>query len=148
MTEYIIKNINDTVPWDAHLFLLGDLLFHKKSTESYRNLLDRFLCNNIYLVFGNHDNQLNMSELEHTKIKYLNHYLEIQVDKQLLCMSHYPMQNWNDRHGSSWMLHGHMHGKLNDEQISKRLDVGIDSYYKMFGEYKPFSWREVREVLE
>lgn len=148
MTEHIIKQINDTVPWDAHLFLLGDLLFHNKSPEDYYNLLDGFLCDNIYILFGNHDSYQNLNELQHYKVKYLNHYMEIQVDKIQLCMSHYPIDEWNDRHMKSYMLHGHTHGKLNDKQIPNRLDVGIDSYFKMNKEYKPFSWGEICKLLK
>lgn len=148
MTNHIINSINNVVSEDANLFLLGDLLFHKKEVENYSELLDRFVCNNIYLLFGNHCNQINMNKLQHHKIKYLNHYLEIEVDKQLVCMSHYPMDNWNDRHGVSYMLHGHVHGKLNNNQIPKRLDVGIDSAKLIFGEYKPFSWNEINNLLK
>lgn len=148
MTNHIINSINNVVSEDANLFLLGDLLFHKKEVENYSELLDRFVCNNIYLLFGNHCNQINMNKLQHHKIKYLNHYLEIEVDKQLVCMSHYPMDNWNDRHGVSYMLHGHVHGKLNNNRIPKRLDVGIDSAKLIFGEYKPFSWNEINNLLK
>lgn len=147
MTDHMINAINDSMKWDDHLFLLGDLLFHRKTIDDYVSLLDRFLCDNIYLLIGNHDNRDDIIRLTHHKVKFIGDYLEIDVNKQLVCMSHYPMEKWNTRHGSSYMLHGHEHGNLKRLRGSKRMDVGIDNYFKLFKEYKPFSFNEVEKIL-
>lgn len=74
-------------------------------------------------------------------------YLEIEIDKKMICLMHYPIEDWNNRPKNSVHLHGHVHGKLNDFQPKGRLDVGIDSAYKIFGEYKPFSWNEIKKIF-
>lgn len=147
MTDHIIGNINDLVKPDDHLFLLGDLLFHYKDVDTYLRLINRFNCNNIYLLYGNHDHRNNLAEvLKHTnKIKFLGDYLEITVNGVLFCMQHYPIENWNDRHHTSYMLHGHNHG--NNRIIPRRLDVGIDSMYKLTKEYKPFSYEDILKYI-
>lgn len=148
MTDHIIENINDKISFDSHLFLLGDLLFHNKSIDSYLELIDRFRCDNIYILCGNHCHRENLKEACElsNEVKFFGDYLEIEVDKVLVCMSHYPMESWNDRHGKSYMLHGHEHG--NNRVIQRRLDVGVDNYFKLFRKYKPFSWEEIKDILK
>lgn len=71
----------------------------------------------------------------------------IQIDKTLVYMSHFPSKDVRyDK--KSIHLHGHKHGKFNDDNLLKeRLDVGVDSAYMIFGEYKPFSWNEVINIV-
>jgi calcineurin-like phosphoesterase family protein len=147
MNEAILCNINKIVDFNDHLFLLGDHLFRFKSVKDYETLFNRFICNNIYILFGNHCNRNNLKETCNNleKIKFIGDYLEIEVGGKLLCMFHYPVESWNDRHQTSYMLHGHEHGK--NRTIPRRLDVGIDNYFKLFGSYKPFSWKEIQKIL-
>jgi calcineurin-like phosphoesterase family protein len=148
MTDYIIDNINKKVNPDDYLFDLGDLLFHYKDVDSYRRLLNRFNCNNIYLLYGNHDHRENLAEAcsDLYKIKYIGDSLEIEVGGKLVCLYHYPIESWNDRHQTSYMLHGHEHSR--NRIIPRRLDVGVDNYFKLFGDYKPFSWDEIKRILK
>jgi calcineurin-like phosphoesterase family protein len=148
MTDIIIDNFNKLVQLEDHLFLLGDLLFHYKDEDTYKRLLSRFNCNNIYLLYGNHSHRNNLFKAysEDLRIIDLQDYLEIEIDGKLICMSHYPMESWNDRHQTSYMLHGHEHGR--NRIIPRRLDVGIDNYFKLFGEYKPFNWKEIKNILK
>jgi len=147
MTDHIIDNINKEVKPDDHLFDLGDLLFHYKDVDSYRRFLNRFTCNNIYLLYGNHAHRENLAEAcyDLPKIKFIGDYLEIQVGGKLICMSHYPFTYWNDAHRESWNLFGHIHGKYVSEK--KQLDVGIDSAFMVYGEYRPFSYNEIKTIM-
>lgn len=148
MTDIIIDNINQTVSIDSVLFLLGDLLFNFKSSETYTKIINRINCETIYILYGNHDNRNNLIEGAYSsnkKVVVLD-YLEIMVDKTLVCMLHYPMEEWNDRHGKSYHLFGHVHGRI--PHGNNRLDVGIDNYFKLFGSYKPFSWKEIKRLLQ
>lgn len=148
MTDYIIDNINKLVKPNDYLFDLGDLLFHYKDVDSYRRFLNRFNCNNISLLYGNHAHRENLAEAcyDLSKIKYIGDYLEIEIGGKLVCLSHYPMESWNDRHQTSYMLHGHEHSR--NKIIPRRLDVGVDNYFKLFGDYKSFSWDEIKRILK
>ena len=54
----------------------------------------------------------------------------------------------------SWMLHGHTHANLfiNSKpdhwyNTGRILDMGLDSKFKLFNEYTPFSFRELRSIM-
>jgi len=150
MNESIISSINNVVKENDTLFLLGDLLFDSKSPEKYINLLTRFTCNNIILLYGNHDNRANLQEaIDHLNNNYIKDvciydYVEVAISKRLLCLMHFPIAVWNDRHMTSLMLHGHTHGKYNGGR--RTLDVGIDNAYKLLKEYRTFNLSEILDI--
>lgn len=146
MNEAIFHGINSTVTEDSHLFLLGDLTFRFKRPEDYWRVIDRINCNNIYLIFGNHDHRDSLSFCDHPKIQFLGDYLEIRVDGRLICMSHYAFRVWNQSHKGSWQLFGHSHDSI--EGKGKQMDVGLESYHRLFGEYKPFNYHQVKDILD
>jgi calcineurin-like phosphoesterase family protein len=78
--------------------------------------------------------------------KSTQQYLEIFIDGRMLCLFHYPIEEWNDRHHQAWMLHGHSHG--NAPLKDKRLDVGMDNVFKLFKEYRPLSWEEIQKIIK
>lgn len=147
MTNHIIDNINNMVKFEDVLFLLGDLLFNYKDPKTYERILNRINCNQIHLLYGNHDNKVNLNEavLNSSKIITMDDYLEVTIDKSLISLFHYPIEEWNNRHGKSYHLFGHVHGRI--PHSNNRLDVGIDNAYKLFGEYRPFSWKEINNLL-
>lgn len=76
----------------------------------------------------------------------VHHYLEVEIDKINVCLMHYPIEEWNDRHQKTFHLHGHSHGNI--EKRTNRLDVGIDNIYDLFGEYRPINWLEVKKYFK
>ena len=151
MNKYIIDEINIKVKENDLLVLLGDTLMDKKD---YTNFLNKLNCDNIIILFGNHCNmgKLYSSLIECDKLFYIGHYLELNIDKQIVCCSHYPSFNWNYQDKGSISLHGHLHADESDvvKEIHKykSMDVGIDSYHKVFGTYSVFSFSEIKEILK
>lgn len=161
MSRHLVGQINKYVQQEDILFHLGDWSFG--GINNIWNFRKQLNCKNIHLIFGNHDHHIikdarlsNVDDAEYKPGLFVvtaqelfsstQHYLEVFIDGQMLCLSHYPMEEWNDRHSKSWMLHGHQHGK--NTIIPKRLDVGIDNAFKLFDEYKPFSFKEIRKILQ
>lgn len=153
MTDHLIDQINKYVKTTDVLFLLGDLLFHYKDVDSYKRFIMRINCLEIFMCYGNHCHRDNLNKAieelnyESDKLISIQDYMEVQIDGRLICMMHYPIHEWNNRHKASYMLHGHSHGKWDDDQPKGRLDVGMDTAFKIFGEYRPFSWNEIKEIL-
>lgn len=162
MTSYIINEINNTVGSDDVLFCLGDWSFG--GIENIKKSRDRIVCKNIHLVLGNHDHNIEGNKkfdgiLLQELFTSVSHYLKVSVDGQLIVMSHFPMISWEKSYASSWMLHGHTHGTLYNNQTiqwggddywyktSKILDVGIDSIHMLSNTYKPLSFQQIRKIM-
>lgn len=153
MNTHIIDEINRTVGKNDLLVLLGDTIMIDKD---YAWFLDAINTNYVIILFGNHCGVGRLTDvfnsLQFNKLLYIGYYLELAVDKQIVCCSHYPMFNWNYQEDGSFGLHGHLHSDENPlvKEIHKykSMDVGLDSYYKIFGEYSVFSFTEIKELLK
>lgn len=150
MDDHIISKINESVGRDDILWHLGDFCYWKRTNIlqtaiSYRN---RINCRNVFLVFGNHDFPEIMGAFDASYP-----YREIKVQSKHIVLSHYAHCFWNRSHYGSWMLYGHAHGSAEnwlDKNMPGRLsmDVGVDNAYRILGEYRPFSFREVASIME
>jgi calcineurin-like phosphoesterase family protein len=149
MDDHIIGKINEHVAPNDILWHLGDFCFWKKSglggfAKEYRS---RIKCKNVFLVMGNHDSE-EVAEAFDGHFQYK----EIKVHSKDIILSHYAYSFWNRSHYGSWMLYGHAHGSAEnwlDTQMPGRLsmDVGIDNAFRVLGEYRPFSFREIAEIM-
>jgi calcineurin-like phosphoesterase family protein len=163
--ECLIQNINDTVNSDAILFFEGDFTLgdHKK-VEYYRSLLK---VKEIHFVLGNHDpfikkNKKNIQSL----FTSVQSALEIKVLDQHISLNHYAYRVFNHSHRGAWNLFGHSHSSLPDycemveveingeiyykktNNLYLTLDIGVDSAKEKLGEYKPFSFEEISEIMK
>jgi len=136
--------INKYVKQDDTLIILGDIIFGEKSNIS--KILDRIICKNIYLIFGNHDDIIQKSEDLKSLFKGCYDNLEILVNKKLIFLSHYSHRVWKGSHKGNIHLYGHSHGNIKD--YGKSMDVGVDAIYKKFGEYRPISYDEIIQIMD
>lgn len=134
--EYFIEQINKYVSNGDVLILAGDLtLWHKKDLV-YKNFINKLNGTKI-LIKGNHDYWLGKK-----KGIYMDHRT---VNGQFIVTSHYPMRSWNRSIHGSWNLCGHSHGRL--FPFRNQLDISIDNAFNIFGEYKPFSFDEIKTII-
>lgn len=175
MSRHIVNQFNEVVGKNDYLFHLGDWSYG--GINNIWNFYKQLNCNNIFIIFGNHDHHIINNKLlpncvytsdskfidndliDHSCYSPVNaqdlfveacHYLEIKINGKYVILFHYPLESWNKRNKGSYMLHGHTHtgmGQNATENIQNRIDVGIDNYCKIFGEYKPFSWKVVSNFL-
>lgn len=145
MNKTIINNINNIVGFDDELYILGDFCFKSKNPLDYRK---RINCQKVHIILGNHDKEKDFIESGFLSINYVK---EIIYCNQRIYLSHYPHRSWPASHKGSYMLYGHVHSKLNHEDVAsnkKTLDVGVDNcinYHKPFGE--PFSFKEIQKIF-
>lgn len=175
MSLHMVEQINKYVKEDDILFHCGDWSF--SGIENILNLRKQLNVKTIHHINGNHDHHISNNkiikdyfiEIDSAKIVHyndiekfddyyytplhtkdlftsVNKSLEIKISKQLIILSHYPFQSWRDIGKGSIHLHGHTHGNINS--MKNRLDVGLDSAFKMFGEYKPFGFDNIVEILK
>ena len=143
MNDTIIGNINRWVDTNDKLYFLGDFAFgdHRKIPE----LIARINCQNIYLIFGNHDRQIRRHKEYQNCFEWCRDYYELGMNRNLIILSHYAPYIWNESHHGSIALWGHSHGTLPDRGL-RWMDVGIDTAH--FGEkYVPYHIDDIVEYL-
>lgn len=142
MNEVVIKNWNERVGEQDICFILGDLGFprNSKSYGELESFVRRLKGKEIHFIRGNHDKDLKGSTKE--LFTSYSDYMEVEIDEQFIVMSHYPMLSFNKSFYGSWMLHGHCHGTLPEDQHTKRIDVGVDCW-----NYSPVGFEELKTKM-
>jgi len=148
--ETLIKSINSLVKHDDILYHLGDWSFG--GHEQIKKFRDRLECQEIHLLFGNHDQHVELINSPYRELftscdykKELN--LKLGTDKtgkfgkQLIFLSHYSHQVWNKSHHGSIHLFGHSHGSL--KGIGKSMDVGVDT-----NNLYPYHLDEILDIMK
>lgn len=133
MDEALIRNWNNVVGKDDHIYVLGDFTMRSKPSN-YLRRLNGFK----HLVQGNHDDRPSTDD-GWTSIHKL-HRIKVQGQDIVLC--HYAMVVWDQSHRGSWQLYGHSHGTLPDNKASLSFDVGVDCH-----NYTPLSFEQVSEIM-
>lgn len=148
----LVKSINSVVKENDELWHLGDWSFG--GHENIKIFRDRLNCNNINLVFGNHDQHVEPFNSPYRQLfTSCQYYKELsfkipstksgKYGKTHIILSHYAMRVWNKSHHGSIMLYGHSHGTLDeltpnianptwigDQYFIKNyrtMDVGVDT---------------------
>lgn len=151
----LINTLNKYVQPTDTLYILGDITF--KSREFLEDIFYRINCNNIHCLLGNHDSALSKIHASfpstdteypsiYSKVKSINHYLKLNLNNTTLILFHYPIASWENMYRNSIQLHGHSHNRFTPK--GRQLDVGVDSAYHRFNEYRPFSLPEIIELLK
>ncbi len=149
--DFIVNSINSIVNYDDIIYHLGDWSFGGiQNIEKFRMRLN---CQEIHLILGNHDQHIEKSPDNFSHLfSSISHYKEIEVDGDLIVLSHWPMKIWHKCHRGSWQLHGHCHNNLMTDEFwtsSKRderrrtMDVGMDT-----NNYKPWSIESLKKIMK
>lgn len=161
MNHAISSTINRLVQPNDRLFILGDLLFPFKNIEPqtvkeyYQRCRDTINCRNVIMVWGNHDPPVGSKSRSLASQVFDKNYdkITIKTNGQKIQLNHEAMAIWDCRHHGAWHLYGHSHSMAEEsleEMMPGRfsMDVGIDNAYKLFGEYRPFSFNEIKNIMK
>jgi calcineurin-like phosphoesterase family protein len=143
MNDAIFNSINNAVKPEDTLYILGDFCFKGGKSTDYRS---RIICQDVHLILGNHDKEKDFGP----DFSSVSVYKEINWCNQLIVMCHYPMRTWNKSHRGSWMLYGHVHGGLNQEDVlsnSFTLDVGVDNVRENVPFGTPWSFKDIQKLF-
>ena len=125
MNGDLIKRWNIKVGPNDDVYILGDIVFKYADINEVKEMLKK-LNGKKHLIKGNHDkflNQLNWRDY----FESLDVYKEINDNGRMVCLFHYPIEEWNGYYRNSYMLYGHVHG--NDADLKKhprKFNVGVD----------------------
>lgn len=124
MNESLIKNWNNVVNKEDHVWFLGDFSFGK--VEETEDILLR-LKGHKHLIVGNHDRKGRCSKLKwENYFETIHDYYRLKTadgDKAVLC--HFPFSSWERGY---YNFHGHVH-TTKGQMFSKFMqhDVGVDN---------------------
>ena len=129
MNETIIENTNAFVRNNDHLVINGDLFFSKQSKklEEAKKFREMINCENVYVILGNHDDRNVLSPY----FKVFDQY-RFNIDGQQVFCCHYPCRSWDMASYGSWMLYGHVHGSLSDQDCGKLTSYEAHVYNEEF----------------
>ena len=145
MTDHIIDQINKHVGHDDIMINLGDFVF--KNHTFIPQLRDRIVCRNLHHIIGNHDTKI---EKYNDKFSSLSDMMELNYHGHIFLLCHYAMRVWHHMHKGHFHLYGHSHDAIDrhpNKAWGRSMDVGIDSAYRLLGEYRPFHIDEIIQIL-
>lgn len=144
----LIKSINSLVQPNDILYHLGDWSFG--GHENIKKFREQLNCQNIHLVFGNHDQHITPIDSPYRGLfASCNYVLELSmkvdrkygiVGKQKIFLSHYGHRVWNKSHHGAIHLYGHSHGTL--PMYGKSMDVGVDT-----NSLYPYHLDEIMDIM-
>ena len=139
--NFLIRNINETVNNSDHLYILGDLGFHKDYVGLVTHL-SQINCRNIHIIKGNHDNRQNMVRLCKDGLAVeVKEMKDVQKGRKHIFCCHYPMREWPGFYRGHYHAYGHVHATL--KPYERSMDVGIDSIG-----YKPIEFDELIKKID
>ena len=173
--QWLIQQLNKTIPVATDTVKpitlhLGDMFFSCTNVEAV-NILSQ-LNGDWWFILGNHDltgkletviNTVN--QMKGTNHRLLGWYYRLNIVeksdvkdkkdfKKLVILCHFPIESWDSMGRGSLLLYGHMHSMTIDHHsgqqmrtIPNRLDCGIDNAYKLYGEHRAFSWKEIKQFM-
>jgi len=134
----LVDSINYTVKAYDTLYILGDVAW--KDPVKFLSML---YCEHIFIIKGNHDNNLYQQKGKLNSTATLcNELLDIKIDEQKITLSHFPMISWQASHHGSWLLYGHVHGKTLPIK-GKMLDVS-----PYIDHIQPYSFDEINSIMK
>jgi calcineurin-like phosphoesterase family protein len=139
MDAKIISSINETVGQNDILYVIGDFCHKGGTALSYR---ERIACQNVHIILGNHDEPTKFT----SGFSSVSDQKMILYKNQKIFMCHYPMRSWSGSYRKSWMLYGHVHGRLNREDVASgrlTLDVGVDNKRNGVEFGTPWSFKDI-----
>ena len=151
MNEELISQWNTIVGDNDEVYRLGD--FSLGSPKVTEEVLDR-LKGRIHLIKGNHEKSVLRNKSTRDRFESIQDVLKLKVEDddcssgyQDIFMSHYAHRVWDKSHHGCWHLYGHSHNGLEDIEWGKSMDVGVDSYYHLFGKYTLFTYNDIKNIL-
>jgi len=145
----LINNWNSVVKPDDHVYQLGDFCFGK--IDQIINI-SRRLNGVQHWIIGNHDkeieNNIQLCLDKIPKLDSIDYYKQINLNGQKIILCHTAFAVWVGSHKGYYNLYGHSHSTFEPHKRGKQMDVGVDNAFKILGQYRPFSFDEIRRILD
>lgn len=139
----LLRLHNSIVGKKDTFYFLGDFCFRRP--EYAEEILSQM--NGVkFFLWGNHDK--HVIKLYQKYGTYLGMKTIVKINGQEITLEHFAPRIWNRSHHGAWALYGHSHDNLEHTPFGKSMDVGVQSAYRVLGEYRPFSFQEIKTILD
>lgn len=140
MDRVLIDTYNRMVKPNDYLYILGDFCWG--NTNDLLNYRAQIKCNNVIMIWGNHDMHVRYDERAQQAFKSTHDLLDITINRQDIVLFHYPILEWNRFFRGSWHLYGHVHGNINHFPGALAVDVGVDVQ-----NYEPVDFEILQHIM-
>jgi len=148
MDEAMVENWNAKVSKGDTVYVVGDFMFAKE-TSAVETMLER-LHGQKHLVIGSHDRK---TTLQAKGWAHQAHKIKRRFENRLIVMNHNPEFSWDSKIHGAWMVHGHVHGNLQNSFEFKDVpweyllicDVGVDCPHVSFA---PMAYEELKAYMD
>lgn len=125
MNADIVAKWNAKVKPEDDVYILGDMFFKYTDIQQVKDILNT-LNGKKHLIKGNHDKFLKQLRWQ-DYFEEVVYYKEINDNGRMVCLFHYPIEEWNGYYRNSYMLYGHVHGNMdNIKHHPRKFNVGVD----------------------
>ena len=146
MDETLIRNHNFVVSEKNIVYHIGDFTLKPKYKDMYQYFSK---LNGIhYFIAGSHDIWIKDYYKNFSNIKSIliqdnipdieNREFKFNDKKYYVTLCHYCMKSWKISHYNSIQLFGHHHGTLDQNDLGKQYDVGVDN-----NKFYPVNFKEL-----
>lgn len=136
----LVHKWNAKIKPNDEVYILGDMFFKFGDIQWVKDVL-KLLNGKKYFIRGNHDKFLkSINWRDH--FESVDFYKEIDDNGRMVCLFHYPIEEWNGFYRNSYMLYGHMHGNFDNVKWHERkINVGAD-----INDFEPKTLDELIEI--
>ena len=125
MNKDIVEKWNRKVKPTDTVYILGDMFFKFQDIQYVKDTLKKLNGTKI-LVKGNHDKFLKSIRWQ-DYFENVVLYDEIADNNRMVCLFHYPVEEWNGYYRNSYMLYGHVHENMKEiKKHQRKFNVGVD----------------------
>lgn len=140
MNQQLIVNWNRKVKSNDDVYILGDMFFKYQDINYVKDTLKK-LNGKKHLIKGNHDTFLKQINWENY-FESLDLYKEINDNNRMVCLFHYPIEEWNGYYRNSYMIYGHVHENMvNIKKHERKFNAGVD-----VNDFEPKTLDELIEI--
>jgi calcineurin-like phosphoesterase family protein len=170
-TSAIIDGINSRVRTNDNLLHFGDFCLNSTKSD-VEEILSRIQCQNIFLVWGNHNNplwamyreeikkvyqcspignytgcgdEIEIYPLRYRNVIFIGNYIEFTIDGHYFVGAHYPIYVFNYMKDGAKHLCGHSHYNLEFSQADNTQSKILDVGWD--GHAKVLSLEEVLHIM-
>lgn len=151
MNETIFDSINRTVGTNDRLVIVGDFCYGQRHDTRHilaKEFRDKINCQNVYLIYGNHDDRSALSRY----FTACYDQFTFSIDNRKVFACHYPCRSWEGKGHEIIHVYGHVHGLLAEEDeggiLPYQKKLFSEGFQRVLEKYGSYNHEIIRDLLD